>query len=148
MKGHHPQRVVALCIFGEKIAMKAGLEIWKFGGASVADGRAIQRAAQQIAAHRGPLVVVVSALAGVTDLLLEATPKAADAFRRKHHQAAKAVLGSGPVLRRMLAQIDASAGEYRDVCAAIDILATSRLACKTRSWRVANNCRQPCSRPR
>ncbi|MDO8677936.1 MAG: aspartate kinase [Acidobacteriota bacterium] len=101
---------------------QAGLEVWKFGGASVADGRAIQRAAEQIAAHRGPLVVVVSALAGVTDLLLEATPQAADTFRRKHRQAARAVLGSGAVLRRMLAQIDASAGEYRDVCAAIEIL--------------------------
>lgn len=102
--------------------MKAGLEVWKFGGASVADGRAIQKAAEQIAAHRGPLVVVVSALAGVTDLLLEATPQAADAFRRKHRQAARAVLGSGPVLRRLLAQIDASAREYRDISAATRVL--------------------------
>ena len=102
--------------------MRAGLEVWKFGGASVADGRAIQKAAAQIAAHRGPLVVVVSALAGVTDLLLEATPQAADAFRRKHRQAARTVLGSGPVLRRVLAHIDASAREYRDVCAATQVL--------------------------
>jgi aspartokinase/homoserine dehydrogenase 1 len=102
--------------------MKAGLEVWKFGGASVADGRAIQKAAAQIAAHRGPLVVVVSALAGVTDLLLEATPEAADTFRRRHRQAARAVLGAGPVLRRILAQIDASAREYHDVCAATRVL--------------------------
>jgi aspartokinase len=102
--------------------MKAGLEVWKFGGASVADGRAIQRAADQIAAHKGPLVVVVSALAGVTDLLLEATPQAAEAFQRKHRQAARAVLGPGPALRRMLAQIDASTREYQDVCTAVQIL--------------------------
>ena len=35
------------------------LEVWKFGGASLADAPAIQRAAGLIAAHRGPLVVVV-----------------------------------------------------------------------------------------
>jgi aspartokinase len=46
------------------------LEIWKFGGASLADAAAIERAAALVAAHGGPLVVVASALAGVTDLLL------------------------------------------------------------------------------
>jgi aspartokinase/homoserine dehydrogenase 1 len=102
--------------------IKPGLEVWKFGGASVADGRAIHKAAEQIAAHRGPLVVVVSALAGVTDLLLEATPEAADTFRRQHRQAARVVLGAGPVLGRILAQIDLSAREYRDVCAATQVL--------------------------
>ena len=66
--------------------------------------------------------MVVSALAGVTDLLLEATPQAADTFRRKHRQAARTALGSGPALGRLLAQIDASAREYRDVCAAIQVL--------------------------
>ena len=49
---------------------EAGLEIWKFGGAALADARAIQKAAERIAEHDGPLVVVASALAGVTDLLL------------------------------------------------------------------------------
>lgn len=98
------------------------LEVWKFGGASLADGRAIQKAAAQVAAHRGPLVVVASALAGVTDLLLQATPAAGDAFRRKHHQAAGAVLGRGPALRAILQKVDASAQEYRDVCAAVAVL--------------------------
>ena len=46
------------------------LEVWKFGGASLADAAAIQRAAKLIAAHDGPLVVVASALAGITDLLI------------------------------------------------------------------------------
>ena len=62
------------------------VEVWKFGGASLADAKAIGRAATQIAAHRGPLVVVASALAGVTDLLLTgaadaAAGRAADASR-------------------------------------------------------------------
>ena len=64
--------------------MAAGLEIWKFGGAALADARAIQRAADRIVEHDGPLVVVASALAGVTDLLLSADPDASETLRRKH----------------------------------------------------------------
>ena len=56
---------------------RRGLEVWKFGGASLADARAIQRAAGLIARHPGPVVVVASALAGVTDLLLEGARLAA-----------------------------------------------------------------------
>ena len=98
------------------------LEVWKFGGASLADGRAIQRAAKQIAAHRGPLVVVASALAGVTDLLLQGTPQAAAAFRRKHLLAARAVLGAGAQLRSITRVIETLAREYEDLCAAITVL--------------------------
>jgi len=43
------------------------LEVWKFGGASLADAAAVRHAVSLVRAHRGPLVVVVSALAGVTD---------------------------------------------------------------------------------
>jgi len=93
-------------------------EVWKFGGASLMDGRAIRKAAARIAAHRGPLVVVASALAGVTDALLECAPPAAAAFRRRHRQAARMVAGSGPALQRILKEIDRSAREYREMCAA------------------------------
>ena len=44
------------------------LEVWKFGGAALADGKAIDRAAQKIATHPGPLVVVASALGGITEI--------------------------------------------------------------------------------
>ena len=47
------------------------LHIWKLGGASLADADGFRRAAALITAHSGPLVVVVSAIGGVTDLLLE-----------------------------------------------------------------------------
>jgi aspartokinase/homoserine dehydrogenase 1 len=97
------------------------LEVWKFGGASLADGRAIAAAAEKICAHRGPLVVVASALAGVTDLLLQSTPEAAATFARKHQQAARAVAG-GRAYRELARSVDRSAREYRDVCAAIDAI--------------------------
>ena len=98
------------------------LEVWKFGGASLADGRAIQKAARQIAAHRGPLVVVASALAGVTDTLLQGTPQAALAFRRKHVRAAHAVLGPGAPPRALTSKIDTLTREYQDLCAAVTVL--------------------------
>ena len=53
------------------------LEVWKFGGASLADSGAIQRAAALIAGHEGPLIVVASALGGITDLLIGGAQRAA-----------------------------------------------------------------------
>ena len=50
---------------------KPPLQVWKFGGASLADAAAVRHAVGLIRAHKGPLVVVASALAGVTDLLLD-----------------------------------------------------------------------------
>ena len=97
-------------------------EVWKSGGASLADGRAIAAAAERIAAHRGPLVVVASALAGVTDLLLQSTPAAADTFAHRHQQAARELLGRGKPFRELSEAIERSAPEYRDICAAIDAI--------------------------
>lgn len=45
--------------------------IFKFGGSSVADAGRLQHVAGLVARHEGPLVVVVSALRGVTDALVE-----------------------------------------------------------------------------
>ncbi len=101
--------------------MKVPLEIWKFGGASLADEHGIRRAVDQIALHRGPLVVVASALAGVTDLLLSAAPDAAQTFRAKHHAVARAI-AKGADRDRLIAAIDTSAREYEDICKALKML--------------------------
>jgi aspartokinase/homoserine dehydrogenase 1 len=109
------------------------LEVWKFGGASLADVGAIQKAVGLIAAHKGPLVVVPSALAGVTDLLLEGAAAAtsgrpADAarcaalFLRRHRDVARGLIPGGPARRQLLAAIDAAAREYRELCVAIGVL--------------------------
>src|SRR4051812_44881450 len=112
---------------------RGGVEVWKFGGASLADARAIQRAAGLITRHTGPLVVVASALAGVTDQLLEganlaAAGKTAECTRvaaallRRHRDLARELLPARGVRRQMLATIDASAREYRELCGAIAVL--------------------------
>jgi aspartate kinase len=49
--------------------------VMKFGGTSVADAAAIENVARIVATERAAFpVVVVSAMSGVTDALLSATP--------------------------------------------------------------------------
>jgi aspartokinase/homoserine dehydrogenase 1 len=111
--------------------MAAGpaLEVWKFGGASLADATAVRRAAALIVAAPGPLVVVASALAGVTDLLLAGAARpavegdrAAAAFLRRHRDVVRALLAPGRERRALLAQVDAFAREYKALCAAVAVL--------------------------
>jgi aspartokinase/homoserine dehydrogenase 1 len=115
------------------VARTGTLEIWKFGGASLADAAAIERAAALISAHSGPLVVVASALAGVTDLLLngathasagkaEEAGRVAARFLRRHQDIVRAVLPRGVARRALLARLDAAAREYRDLCGAVAVL--------------------------
>ena len=110
------------------------LEVWKFGGASVADAAAVRHAVALVRAHRGPLVVVVSALAGVTDALLDGSrravagdPAAATAvaatFRRRHRELAAALVPRGAARVKLLASADAQAREYEEIAHAMAALA-------------------------
>jgi bifunctional aspartokinase / homoserine dehydrogenase 1 len=125
---------------------RQSLEVWKFGGASLADGQAIGRAAIRIAAHDGSLVVVASALGGVTDLLLDGAAHAVEGradeaariartVRDRHHAAAKLVLGRRTALRGALQAIDSSVAEYLDLCRAVGVL--RHLAPRTRDALVS-----------
>ena len=105
------------------------LEVWKFGGASLADAAAVRRAAALIAAAPGPLVVVASAMAGVTDLLLAGAARpavegdrAAAAFLRRHRDVIRALLPPHRERRALLAAVDACAREYKALCAAVAVL--------------------------
>lgn len=122
------------------------LAIWKFGGASLADGAAIARAAVRIAAHRGPLVIVASALGGVTDQLLTGASLAlqgrerealaiADALRDQHRRAARATRATGRARRALLETIDLALIGYCDLCRAVGVL--QHLAPRTQDALVA-----------
>ena len=113
--------------------MRHPLEVWKFGGASLADAAAIRKAAELAAGHPGPLVIVASALAGVTDLLLggahaavtgdtRQASRVAAAFLVRHRKIARELLPAGAQRRALLAAIDAAAREYRELCAAVAVL--------------------------
>ena len=47
------------------------MKILKFGGTSVANSKSLSRVLKIIQNQRGPVAMVVSALGGVTDLLME-----------------------------------------------------------------------------
>jgi len=125
--------------------MARTLEIYKFGGASVADATAISRAVSIIKAQRGPLVVVVSAMAHVTDALLEIAAQAvrgeADAvragtaaLRERHIAAARALLGRGS-RREAIDGIDEEFGELERIAASLVIV--GELTARTSDYLVA-----------
>jgi aspartokinase len=104
------------------------LEVWKFGGASLADTKAVDHAAALIAGHAGPLIVVASALAGITDLLLDGAAHAAarrdgdahaaaDTFARRHRQIATDLV-PGVAREGVYALIDLMAREFLELCGA------------------------------
>jgi aspartokinase/homoserine dehydrogenase 1 len=87
-----------------------------------------------IGAHKGPLVVAVSALYGVTDALLEGARRSAAgdasagaavaaAFLRRHRALILSLLPPGVSRRRLLAKADIAAREYRDLARAVVSLA-------------------------
>ena len=101
------------------------LEVWKFGGASLADAAAIAKAVALICGHRRP--------AGDRGLGARRHHRSAARGRRRrdlrppapmraaprrsssgaHRDVARALLPPGPARRRLLATIDASAREYQ-----------------------------------
>jgi aspartokinase/homoserine dehydrogenase 1 len=111
----------------------SSLEVHKFGGASLADAAAIRHAVGIIKARPAPRVVVVSAMAGITDLLLRAgqlaragdvtgASAAAGELRERHVTAAKALLPAGPARTTMLEIIAASADELDGLVKGLAIL--------------------------
>src|SRR4029077_16732289 len=109
--------------------------IHKFGGASLADAAAIGHAVGIVLAQRpDPLVVVVSAMSGVTDTLLEGAARAArgdashvravaEALRAQHVAAARALVpGGGAPLEELLRLIDAAFAELEQVAGGLGVL--------------------------
>src|SRR5690242_12801493 len=108
--------------------------VHKFGGASLASAPAIAHAVSIVQAQgRVPMVVVVSALAGVTDALLEIAARVArgeraalrgpaQALRRRHAQIARALFRAGARRNDMIALVDQSFGELDQLVAATGIL--------------------------
>src|SRR4051794_1962066 len=91
--------------------------VHKFGGASLADSPAVRHAVEIIGSYRAePTVVVVSAMAGVTDALLEVARQAGDGdertvasliaqLRSRHAEVARVLLPAGQARAEMLAYI-------------------------------------------
>ncbi|HYL20786.1 MAG TPA: bifunctional aspartate kinase/homoserine dehydrogenase I [Gemmatimonadales bacterium] len=108
--------------------------IHKFGGASLADATGVRRAVEIVLAHRpARQVVVVSAMGGVTDALLEAARRAtegemshvrtaAETLRTQHTRAARALVPAGDRLDELLARVDAAVDELKPLGGGLGIL--------------------------
>src|SRR3989454_909888 len=110
------------------------IEIHKFGGASLASGAAIAQAVAIVRARRpAPVVVVVSAMAGVTDALLDLAAAAiqrgpdgarttVDALCAQHLGAVRALLGPGPRTDELIQTIERAFAEVEPLAAGLRIL--------------------------
>src|SRR5437868_6221763 len=108
--------------------------IHKFGGASLADAAAIRHAVGIVRAQRpDALVVVVSAMGGGTDALLDGAARAArgdasqvraaaEALRAQHAAAARALVPAGARLEELLRLIDAAFAELEQVAGGLGVL--------------------------
>jgi aspartokinase/homoserine dehydrogenase 1 len=110
--------------------------VMKFGGTSVGDGEAIQRAADLVygALQDGrQVVVVVSAMSGVTDAFLSAATSAAqgdgETFRRtrwslsdRHRRAMAEAIGDDEARLQLMEEIEALLSDFENLCRSIHIL--------------------------
>jgi len=109
-------------------------QIHKFGGASLADAAAISHAVGIVQAQRPePLVVVVSAMSGVTDALLDGAARAArgdashvraaaEALRAQHVAAAQQLVPAGARLEELLRLIGEAFAELEQVAGGLGVL--------------------------
>ena len=101
----------------------------KFGGTSVGDAACIGRVAQIVkeASREGPIVVVVSAMGGVTNRLIEAAKRAEasdldqvgaifEALRKQHEAAIAALIRDSEKRKRLVAHLDKIFGEGDQLC--------------------------------
>ncbi|MCU1266295.1 MAG: aspartate kinase [Acidobacteria bacterium] len=109
--------------------MDQKISVMKFGGTSVGDADCIKRAASIVidAARTGPLVVVVSAMSGITNRLIDAAHASANgetnaagalaATLRDQHVAAIKILVSGQeAASQLTVEIEKIIGEVEDLC--------------------------------
>ncbi len=98
------------------------IAVHKFGGASLADATAVSHAVDIAVAQDTRSVIVVSALAGVTDALLEGARRAASGeervlretsaeLRERHRAIVMKLLRATPERRSLLAEIDEAMAE-------------------------------------
>src|ERR1700686_352401 len=109
--------------------MNSALQVMKFGGTSVGDATCIARTAQIIAnaARENPCVVVVSAMSGVTNRLIEAAQKSAtgdsseggnltNVLRSQHAAALEALIQEPQARQHVMLKLDGVLNEAKRLC--------------------------------
>ncbi len=109
------------------------MQVFKFGGASVGSTAAITAAIRHVRAAGTEVTVVVSAMSGVTDLLLEAALaaqkgrledaiSASRRFRASHHEIIRSLLEAPERVARMRGVVDQAADELEAICESVAVL--------------------------
>lgn len=101
------------------------MKVLKFGGTSVGSVESILSVKKIVEAEKEPVVVVVSALGGITDKLIKTSKLALagdlsyqsefDEIAVRHHQMIEAVIPSGEKKERLLETIDALLDELKSI---------------------------------
>ena len=110
--------------------MLGPVEVYKFGGAAVGNADAVRIAGEHVRAAQNRVVVVVSAMQGVTDLLLESARAAlggqrsayerdAQQFASKHREVVDALIRKK---RPLLQEIENATNELLSMCQSISVL--------------------------
>src|SRR5882757_7952980 len=109
--------------------MGLGLQVMKFGGTSVGDADCIARTAKIIAeaARVRPVIVVVSAMSGVTNRLIDAAKRAeagemaagqtlAEALQKQHEVAAAQLIKNDAEWHLVKLRVETVLGEGQRLC--------------------------------
>jgi bifunctional aspartokinase / homoserine dehydrogenase 1 len=126
-------------------AKKAVIEVHKFGGASLSDAAAFRRAVQIVKGRAAPRAVVVSAPAGVTDVLLNLAVRAAagdgdscapevESLRARYAEILRGAVARGGV-KEVATEIDRSMGELSRLLSSLAVL--KELTARTRDFIVS-----------
>lgn len=120
--------------------------VMKFGGTSVGGAENLRRVAEIIAAHRRRRpIVVVSAMNGITDLLLSAAHEAAggrepelraklEAFRRRHAQAIAGAIADPKLRAHGLALTDRFAEDLTRILTGMSFLGEATPRARKRNF--------------
>src|SRR6266849_7902586 len=115
--------------------MKDKLQVMKFGGTSVGDSECIRRAAEIVAraSVEGAVLVVVSAMSGVTNQLVQAAQQSvngdetesgeiAAALRNQHSAAVTALIKDEGRRSQLAREVEQITGEVTSLCRGITLL--------------------------
>ena len=101
------------------------MKIMKFGGTSVGSVNSILKVKQIVEAEKEPVIVVVSALGGITDQLIRTAAMATsgdiayeaefDSIVRRHEEMIQQVIPSGSMKRTLGKKIHALLDELKDI---------------------------------
>lgn len=109
------------------------IKVYKFGGSSLADAKALSQVGHIIKEAKGPVVVVVSAMGGMTDRLMKAAHLAVDGqlseiaeetayFRAEHLKLIETVLAEDPQREALTRYVEQALEELQRICESIGTL--------------------------